>query len=179
MKKPHLTTLQARISRITSTKQLRRMIEEAKKNRDHELEFELVHQLEWLKEQDRNYAYYKTGKGRNLIPIEAILRRDHDSNVPDDDKFESSKYESDCGVGASRIYDAVDNAESDAEEDRKLLILAASALIAAAYPHLLYTFLLILKNDTNRKESIWELRKATTKNSTQLVKNIVEILRTC
>ena len=124
-------------------------------------------------DNERNRRYYRAGKGRYLVPLESVLK----SNEGDKD-IVSETFLSDHGEGVERMISEIDG-EEIGEEDRKSNLLSSVALVAALMPEALWTLLLVVKNSTNRKESIWEMRKGQDKNTTRLIKNMSEILRSC
>ena len=136
-------------------------------------ELKKLYNEEAYHEKKRNYRFYKYGKGRRLLSIDNLLSMETDDAENDDPAWTSDR-----GASVERMVDYLDR-DNCPEEDPRLVVLATAALIAAVYPHLLYTFLLIVKNGKHREASICELRKATTKNNTRQLKDIIEILKNC
>ena len=114
---------------------------------------EEAYQAELRREADRNYQYYKYGKGRNEVPLEANLPEDQDADDP--------AWVSDGGKGLDIMLDELDFSTIQREKREKLR--AAIKKVLAEAPQCLYTFLLIIKNGPNRKESIWQIAKRIAK----------------
>lgn len=126
-----------------------------------------VYREEWLREYDRNRRFFKVGKGRMLISLDQMLEGlENESAEP--------SWCSDNGAGVERMIAELDG-EIPTAEDHRLRFLIAAAVVAAVVPSALSTFLLIVKNGNNRKESIWALARYHRKNGKQPRKNIIAI----
>ena len=121
------------------------------------------------------YDYTRRGKGRHLVPLD--IGQDEESG--DDDQFSSPAWEGDNNAGVERMIAELDNEIPDQNEHREQF-LATAAIVAAVAPHALYTLCLIVKNGTNRKESIWELQRLTSVTERKRQgKNTCAILSCC
>ena len=78
--------------------------------------------------------------------------------MPDLDTDECESWLTDGGRGAEAIRGETPEPEEGADTRRKLLNRARMA-VTRHLPECLTTFRLVIKNGTNRKESIWELMK--------------------
>ena len=78
--------------------------------------------------------------------------------MPDLDTDECESWLTDAGRGAAAIRDETPEPEDTGDTRRKRLNRARMA-VTRNMPECLTTFRLVIKNGTNRKESIWELMK--------------------
>ena len=102
----------------------------------------------------RDKAYYTRGNGRYNLPLSTILREEEISNNPDDEAGQSSRFISDNENAAQMMVDVLDDVMSRTRERHRQKLREAIKKIQKECPKALYTFLLILKNGKNRKESI-------------------------
>ena len=104
------------------------------------------------REQDRERKHRATEQGRFES---AALSLDA---MPDLDTDECESWLTDGGRGAEAIRGETPEQEDGADTRRKRLNRARMA-VTRNMPECLTTFRLVIKNGTNRKESIWELMK--------------------
>ena len=114
------------------------------------------------KDYDNTRHYFSTGKGRFF-------------KFYDNDVF--AKMISDGGNAAKTMYSLVDDVMSRTCERHRQKLLTAIKKIQKECPKALYTFLLILKNGKNRKESIWALVRYMKKFGTTLHVSTMAIWR--
>ena len=94
-------------------------------------------------EYDRNRSFFgPKGKGRRLVMYEGGV---------------FANMVGDGGSAAKTMYRTIDDVMSRTRERHRQKLLAAIKKIQKECPKALYTFLLILKNGSNRKESIWAI----------------------
>ena len=105
-------------------------------------------------ERDRDKWYYNHGKGRYNLPLSTVLGERETSDNPDDESGQSSKFVSDGGRAAQTMYDLVNEVFTCTRQVHREKLVAAIKKIKRECPKALYTFLLIIKNGKNRKESI-------------------------
>ena len=125
----------------------------------------------------RDKAYYTRGNGRYNLPLSTILREEEISNNPDDEAGQSSRFISDNENAAKMMVDVLDDVMSRTRERHRQKLREAIKKIQKECPKALYTFLLILKNGKNRKESIWALVRYMKKFGTTLHVSTMAIWR--
>ena len=86
---------------------------------------------------------------------EDYLSLDYTEFGEEDDDASEPAWRSDNGEGVERMLDAIDNTENYYERRAK----AAREFVRRNAPRLLPVLNLILKNGSNRKESIWSMLK--------------------
>ena len=104
-------------------------------------------------EYDRNRTFFSRGKGRRFDLYEGGI---------------FANMVGDAGNAAKTIYNIVDDIMSRARERHREKLREAIKKIQKECPKALYTFLLILKNRENRKESIWAIAQYMKKFGTTL-----------
>jgi len=107
------------------------------------------------RERDRERKYKLSLQG--AFETFDVLHFDQEAEE-DRDRDRSSSWLSDRGKGAEAIR-SFDETPPDPVAERKKRIDRAKHLVQRKAPECLKVFWLILKNGSNRKESIWELMK--------------------
>ena len=119
------------------------------------------------RERDRERKHRATEQGRfdaTALSLDAM---------PDLDTDECESWLTDGGCGAAAIRDETPEPE-DADDTRRKRLNRARMAVTRNMPECLTTFRLVIKNGTNRKESIWELMKGQpngTRRNTATVHN--------
>ena len=110
-------------------------------------------------ERDREYQWWKSkrkGKIRNVVHLVDFAEADSLENSP--------SWLSDGGKGEDAIIAACDGEGSESRHMR--CIKNAREKLRRAHPELVEVFNLIVKNGSNRKESIWQLMSRNCANGT-------------
>ena len=125
------------------------LLDTLKREREFKKAMEQAYRDALKKEKDREYTWRKTKQGAfesSMTSLDDIMAKSTQSS----DKMSIL---SDRGEGAKRIYAALDH-----ERNIYLKRLnAARKRLENEHPELLEVFDLVVKNGTNRKESIWSL----------------------
>ena len=110
------------------------------------------------REIDRERSHRDTKQGAFEASFVSLDRFPADA-----EKFES--WYSDNGKGAEDIISACDGDTPGGELAQSVLLKRAREKVRYAAPELLEVFNLVVKNGTNRKESIWELMRTSGKRT--------------
>ena len=166
---------QSAVSYVNRRKQLKNLI--AKERREHpvvitEKLLELQHELEEVREKERNLRFFTHGKGRHW------RFGCFDAADEDPDNFVSPRFESDNGEGVERIIAEIDG-EVPTLEEYRLRFISFAALVAAIAPHALFTLLLILKNRNQKEKSICEMLQNQAVSTRRRGENMSAILKHC
>ena len=114
------------------------------------------------RERQRNKMYYTKGKGRRIKSYEGDI---------------FAQMVGDCGNAAKTMYRTINDVMAHTRQRHHEKLRAAIKKIQKECPKALYTFLLILKNRENRKESIWAIAQYMKKHGTTLHVNTSTIWR--
>ena len=107
-------------------------------------------------ERDRYREWAKTRQG--AFETYQVLHFDAEQEEARE-REHSTSWLSDRGKGAAAIRRCVDCPEEERLKRRRAALTRAYMMVRRKLPHCLKTFRLVLKNGTNRKESIWAIAK--------------------
>ena len=108
------------------------------------------------REKDRYREWAKTRQG--AFETRQILHFDAEAEEACE-REQSTSWLSDRGKGAAAIRRNADCSEEKRQKRRRAALTNAYMMVRRKLPHCLKTFGLVVKNGSNRKESIWALAK--------------------